>query len=74
MIHSGFELALGCAALQADFFFVPGYAICVLEGLLHLASKAGSGMRAGNLYTLDEVDELYKDMFKPNGRTLKGFH
>ncbi|CAJ1366069.1 unnamed protein product [Effrenium voratum] len=32
---------------EADFFFVPGYAICVLEG---------------NLYTLDEVDELYKDL------------
>ncbi|CAK9000201.1 unnamed protein product [Durusdinium trenchii] len=32
---------------EADFFFVPGYAICVLEG---------------NLYSLDEVDELYKDL------------
>lgn len=32
---------------EADFFFVPGYAICVLEG---------------NLYTLDEVDELYKEL------------
>lgn len=32
---------------EADFFFVPGYAICVLEG---------------NLYTLDEVDQLYKDL------------
>lgn len=32
---------------EADFFFVPGYAICVLEG---------------NLYSLDEVDELYKEL------------
>eukprot|EP00933_Yihiella_yeosuensis_P021783 TRINITY_DN17190_c1_g1_i1.p1 TRINITY_DN17190_c1_g1~~TRINITY_DN17190_c1_g1_i1.p1 ORF type:complete len:580 (-),score=97.42 TRINITY_DN17190_c1_g1_i1:131-1870(-) len=32
---------------EADFFFVPGYAICVLEG---------------NLYNLDEVDQLYKDL------------
>ncbi|CAE8605501.1 unnamed protein product, partial [Polarella glacialis] len=32
---------------EADFFFVPGYAICVLEG---------------NLYTLDEVDDLYKNL------------
>ncbi|CAE6971514.1 F8H, partial [Symbiodinium natans] len=32
---------------EADFFFVPGYAICVLEG---------------NIYNLDEVDELYKEL------------
>ncbi|CAE7186115.1 F8H [Symbiodinium pilosum] len=32
---------------EADFFFVPGYAICVLEG---------------NIYSLDEVDELYKEL------------
>lgn len=32
---------------QADFFFVPGYAICVLEG---------------NIYTLDQIDEIYKEV------------
>lgn len=32
---------------EADFFFVPGYAICVLEG---------------NIYTLDEVDAIYKEI------------
>jgi len=34
---------------EADFFFVPGYAICVLEG---------------NIYTLDEVDAIYKDVVR----------
>jgi len=33
----------------ADFFFVPGYAICVLEG---------------NIFTLDQVDALYKDLVR----------
>jgi len=36
-------------AKAADFFFVPGYAICVLEG---------------NIFNLDEVDELYKDLVR----------
>lgn len=32
---------------EADFFFVPGYAICVLEG---------------NIYTFAELDEIYKTL------------